>query len=113
MIEGDEEWHVALIDTDMQLAVCCHPNPDLFEVTIPDFQKPENMSAPNQGRQSPDPEKQSDKQLHEPVSKNPNDQGAGSDSAQKESANTLKNLESNPKHPLDDAAAAKTSKTVQ
>ena len=61
------------------------------------------MSAPNQGRQSPEPEQQSGKQLHEPVAGNPNKQGAES-ASDKTSSEALKNLESNPKHVLEDAS---------
>lgn len=69
------------------------------------------MSAPNQGRQSPEPERQSDSQ-QAPMAGNPNDQGqAKSAEEPKESSNEmLKNLESNPKHTLEDAAAEKVTK---
>jgi len=67
------------------------------------------MSAPNAGRQSPEPETQSDKQIN--AVGNPNQHGVdpkatGGDASKEQ----LKGLESNPKGPLDDAAAAKTAK---
>jgi hypothetical protein len=69
------------------------------------------MSAPNQGRQSPDPERQSGSQAGA-ASNNPNDQGvAGSaEESKDQSKDTLKNLSSNPKGPLDDKAADAASK---
>ena len=69
------------------------------------------MSAPNQGRQSPEPERQSGTQTGA-TSTNPNDQGvAGSASETKDSSeSSLKNLSSNPKGPMDDKAAAAASK---
>lgn len=62
------------------------------------------MSAPNAGRQSPDPEHQKKNQQNAPA--NPNEQGAGEEQTKEQ----LKGLESNPKAPLEDAAKAKTSK---
>ncbi|KAG9601668.1 hypothetical protein KCU77_g2216, partial [Aureobasidium melanogenum] len=71
------------------------------------------MSAPNAGRQSPDPEAQSGKQQAEPTSGNPNQQGAEpSEGSKKASENQLEGLESNPTGPLDQAAKDKTSKTM-
>lgn len=71
------------------------------------------MSAPNAGRQSPDPENQSGKQQAEPTSGNPNQQGAEpSEGSKGASDNQLNNLESNPAGPLDQAAKDKTSKTT-
>ena len=69
------------------------------------------MSAPNQGRQSPDPESQTGGQLHEPVSQ-PGNQGAAPslDHAKDASEEHKATLESNPVAPLDKAAAEKTSK---
>jgi hypothetical protein len=69
------------------------------------------MSAPNQGRQSPEPERQSGAQAGSTAS-NPNDQGvAGSaEESKDQSKDTLKNLESNPKGPLEDKAADAASK---
>jgi len=70
------------------------------------------MSAPNAGRQSPEPSQQTGAQLQEPTAKNPNDQGAApsEDYAGDASKEQLKGLESNPKGPLEDEAALKTSK---
>ena len=69
------------------------------------------MSAPNQGRQSPEPERQSGAQTGS-TSNNPNDQGvAGSaEDTKNSSEDTLKNLGSNPKGPLDDHAKAARAK---
>lgn len=66
------------------------------------------MSAPNEGRQSPDPERQSGAQIHDPVASKPNEQtdSKGSNNSKEE----LKNLESNPKHILEDHAKTKVSK---
>ena len=63
------------------------------------------MSAPNQGRQSPEPERQSGAQAGA-TSTNANDHGvAGSAEETKNSSeDTLKNLGSNPKGPMDDKA---------
>lgn len=67
------------------------------------------MSAPNAGRQSPEPERQTDAQQQ--TSAKPNDQGAepagGAGEASKE---TLKGLESNPKGVLEEEAKKKTAK---
>lgn len=60
------------------------------------------MSAPNQGRQSPPPEAQSDKQ-QAAMSGGPNEQNAHKE-------NDLSQLESNPTGPLDKAAEEKTKK---
>jgi len=70
------------------------------------------MSAPNQGRQSPDPERQQGRQQQEPPALNPNDQGAApsKDYAKEASNNQLGDLESNPEHPLKKHAEEKTSK---
>ena len=70
------------------------------------------MSAPNEGRQSPDPERQTGAQQQEPPATDPNKQGqAASDSEPADkSKEQLKGLESNPKHPLKDEADAKVSK---
>jgi hypothetical protein len=68
------------------------------------------MSAPNQGRQSPEPERQSSAQAGT-TSDNANDQGvSGANETKESSENTLKNLGSNPKGPMDDKAAAAASK---
>lgn len=69
------------------------------------------MSAPNQGRQSPEPERQSGAQAGS-TSTNANDQGVAGHAGETkdQSENTLKNLGSNPKGPMDDKAAAAASK---
>lgn len=63
-----------------------------------------------EGRQSPDPETQSGAQLKDPQAK-PNDQGADSGLNKDDLKKTAENLESNPKHILEDAAKEKTSKS--
>jgi hypothetical protein len=71
------------------------------------------MSAPNAGRQSPEPENQSSKQQSAPTANNPNYQSAGPEQgSQQASKDQLAGLESNPTGPLDQAAKDKTSKTV-
>ena len=69
------------------------------------------MSAPEQGRQSPDPERSTGAQTGT-TAENPNEQGAApSDThAQEASKDQLNKLESNPKGPLEDAAETKTAK---
>jgi hypothetical protein len=71
------------------------------------------MSAPNPGRQSPDPERQTGTQLHEPVGK-PNDQGAAPslDHAKDASEQQKDKLPSNPTGVLEKAAEEKTSKST-
>ncbi|GAB7346250.1 hypothetical protein MBLNU457_4979t1 [Dothideomycetes sp. NU457] len=68
------------------------------------------MSAPNAGRQSPEPERQAGNQVNHPAD---GKVGSQSDESKKESQNTLDNLESNPKSVMDDAAAQKTAKGHQ
>ncbi|KAI1472929.1 uncharacterized protein F4812DRAFT_454746 [Daldinia caldariorum] len=67
-----------------------------------------SSATPNQGRQSPPPERQTGRQLNEvPAS------GQGTDETPNKRANLqdhLNNLPSNPKGPLDDAAESKVSK---
>jgi hypothetical protein len=71
---------------------------------------PSNMSAPNAGRQSPEPEKQSDAQAGQTTG-NVNDQGgAPSQGADKASDETKSGLSSNPTHPLAKHAEETTSK---
>lgn len=69
------------------------------------------MSAPNQGRQSPEPEKQTEGQKGVQAS-NVNDQGQNQPGQQagEQSKDQLKNLGSNPGGVLDQAAKEKTSK---
>lgn len=68
------------------------------------------MSAPNAGRQSPEPERQSEAQTGK--TSNPNQQGGAqsAEQSQEESKSTLSSLSSNPEGPLDKAAEEKTSK---
>ncbi|KAF2818968.1 hypothetical protein CC86DRAFT_375398 [Ophiobolus disseminans] len=68
------------------------------------------MSAPNAGRQSPEPEKQSDAQAGQTTS-NVNDQGGAPEKgAEKVSDDTKSGLSSNPEHPLAKHAEEVTSK---
>ncbi|EUC37806.1 hypothetical protein COCVIDRAFT_114232 [Bipolaris victoriae FI3] len=70
------------------------------------------MSAPNAGRQSPDPERQSGAQAGQ-ISDNVNQQGAGpKEGAEKSSDNTKDTLSSNPEHPLKEHSEETTSKKV-
>lgn len=68
------------------------------------------MSAPQQGRQSPEPEQQSGKQVNSPPASNPNNQGQANYDAEpaEKSKDQLKNLDSNPKHILEEQAKEKT-----
>lgn len=67
------------------------------------------MSAPQQGRQSPEPENQSDAQKGQQAQ--PNQQGG--DSKTKEKSDDQKaGLESNPTHILEQHSKDTTSKTV-
>ncbi|KAF2191311.1 hypothetical protein K469DRAFT_720300 [Zopfia rhizophila CBS 207.26] len=70
------------------------------------------MSAPNAGRQSPDPEGQSGAQLQDPIASKPNDQGGApsAEHAKQASDDQKANLSSNPVHPLEKYAEEKTSK---
>ena len=68
------------------------------------------MSAPNQGRQSPDPERQSSAQTGATTESGKIDEFSKKDTG-KESQTS--GLSSNPTHPLEQAAKEKTSKTVQ
>ncbi|EFQ94647.1 hypothetical protein PTT_07610 [Pyrenophora teres f. teres 0-1] len=70
------------------------------------------MSAPNAGRQSPDPERQSGAQAGQ-TADNVNAQGAGpKEGAEKASDNTKDSLSSNPEHPLKEHSEETTSKKV-
>lgn len=72
------------------------------------------MSAPNQGRQSPEPERQQGKQQQDPPASNPNEQlqGGGPD-AKQASERQKGGLESNPRHALQDSVEEKFGKTAQ
>jgi hypothetical protein len=70
------------------------------------------MSAPNAGRQSPEPERQNEAQSGQ-TTDNVNKQGAGpQEGAEKASDNTKNALSSNPEHPLKEHAEETTSKKV-
>ena len=76
------------------------------------------MSAPNEGRQSPEPERQSDKQQAAPPAdpSAKNNDGSGNSLGGKDTTkghNDTAKLASNPEHPLEKAAEEKTSKTVK
>ncbi|RMX76725.1 hypothetical protein D0869_10468 [Hortaea werneckii] len=81
------------------------------KVQPPSHYNSTTMSAPQQGRQSPDPERQGKSQIHEPPATNVNQQGqapAGSEEAAG-TKNQTQGLASNPKeHVLDKAAEDKT-----
>lgn len=67
------------------------------------------MSAPNAGRQSPEPETQSESQVGAPTGTSGADpQGQGGEKGSEEEAGS--GLESNPTHPLEESAKAKTTK---
>jgi len=68
------------------------------------------MSAPNQGRQSPPPERQTGAQQRDPPA---NGQGVNEESNNKEESKAqLESLSSNPKGPLDDHAKDTVKKTT-
>jgi hypothetical protein len=70
------------------------------------------MSAPNAGRQSPEPERQNEAQSGQ-TTDNVNQQGAGpKEGAEKASDNTKDSLSSNPTHPLEKHSEETTSKKV-
>ncbi|KAK5095740.1 hypothetical protein LTR70_003410 [Exophiala xenobiotica] len=66
------------------------------------------MSAPNEGRQSPPPQDQSDAQ----AGKTAGGKLDKSEDKNEDKENQLEGLESNPKHILEDEADKKTSKTM-
>ncbi|KAH7139231.1 hypothetical protein B0J11DRAFT_516377 [Dendryphion nanum] len=70
------------------------------------------MSAPNAGRQSPDPENQSGDQQQAPTASNPNDQGAdpSQGSAKDASEEQKSGLSSNPTPALAKHSEETTSK---
>lgn len=71
------------------------------------------MSAPNQGRQSPDPENQTGAQLQDPPAEGKVDAAPSATHAQEKSDQVKHHgLDSNPTHPLEAAAEEKTKKTV-
>ncbi|KAK3063724.1 hypothetical protein LTS18_013281 [Coniosporium uncinatum] len=71
------------------------------------------MSAPQEGRQSPDPENQPGAQQQDTPASNVNEQGQQPEEGTKDAnAEQLKALESNPTHILQKSAEEKTSKTM-
>ncbi|KAJ4349947.1 uncharacterized protein N0V89_008568 [Didymosphaeria variabile] len=69
------------------------------------------MSAPNAGRQSPEPEKQTGAQQQDVPASNINDQGAAPSQGTKQANEDQKaGLSSNPTHPLEKHADETTSK---
>lgn len=100
---------------DLTLPALCRPftnsTPHTTNHTTP--QHIPTMSAPNAGRQSPDPETQAGKQATAPAATNVNDQGGAPDDkahSADASKDALSGLASNPKGVLEDEAAKKTSK---
>ena len=67
------------------------------------------MSAPNEGRQSPEPQRQSDSQQAMPAE--PRKEDGSTASGNSEGHNDTSKLASNPEHPLEKQAEEKTSKT--
>ncbi|PSN71869.1 hypothetical protein BS50DRAFT_484117 [Corynespora cassiicola Philippines] len=78
----------------------------------PSTQPHPKMSAPNAGRQSPDPERQSGAQQQDPVASKPNEQGGAPslDHAKEASDDQKAALSSNPTHPLAKHSEETTSK---
>ncbi|KAI9799631.1 MAG: hypothetical protein M1833_003946 [Piccolia ochrophora] len=68
------------------------------------------MSAPNAGRQSPDPERQTGAQQQDVPASGKADVASDTHAKDKSEDHKQNTLESNPKGPLDDAADAKISK---
>jgi len=68
------------------------------------------MSAPNQGRQSPDPENQTGAQQQDPPSQSGGGKLDSSQGKNEGKEDQTANLESNPKHILQDSAETKTAK---
>jgi hypothetical protein len=69
------------------------------------------MSAPNAGRQSPEPEQQTGAQQSDVPASDVNDQGAApSEGAKQASEDQKERLSSNPTHPLEKHAEETTSK---
>jgi hypothetical protein len=68
------------------------------------------MSAPNPGRQSPDPERQSGAQTGATTESGKIDESSKKDTGKEKHSS---GLSSNPTHPLEQEAKEKTSKTVQ
>lgn len=68
------------------------------------------MSAPNQGRQSPDPERQTGAQQQDPPSSGNIDSNLKGSSQQSRQETQASGLSSNPKHVLEDVEEKKFSK---
>ncbi|KAL8749012.1 MAG: hypothetical protein Q9184_006973 [Pyrenodesmia sp. 2 TL-2023] len=108
-MDGDTLDHAIVEDLDLQTL---NPNP----TQVPTTTTPQvtttaaTMSAPNAGRQSPEPEKQTDAQAGKPESGKV-DAAPSAEHAQEKSEDAKENvLSSNPKGPLEDAAHEKVSK---
>ena len=67
------------------------------------------MSAPNAGRQSPDPERQSGKQVDPTTESGKVDESEQKDEGKEDQTS---GLSSNPEHPLEKHAQEKISKTM-
>ncbi|KAK6814744.1 hypothetical protein RU639_009875 [Aspergillus parasiticus] len=72
--------------------------------------KTAKMSAPNSGRQSPPPEKQTGAQQQDPIASGHTQHGIHGDSKKASEDTKFHGLESNPKHPLEDIEAKKFEK---
>ncbi|KAE8134970.1 hypothetical protein BDV38DRAFT_285354 [Aspergillus pseudotamarii] len=72
--------------------------------------KSSKMSAPNSGRQSPPPERQTGSQQQDPVASGHTQHGIHGDSKGASEDTKFHGLESNPKHPLEDIEAKKFTK---
>lgn len=70
------------------------------------------MPAPNAGRQSPDPERQSGTQATETPAGSGKVDDKKSESVNKDGSDQTAGLSSNPAHPLQEEAEKKTSKTM-
>ena len=70
------------------------------------------MSAPNEGRQSPEPERQTESQQAAPPAQ-PRKADGSTASGNSEGHNDTSKLASNPEHPLEKKAEEKTSKTMK
>lgn len=69
------------------------------------------MSAPNPGRQSPEPETQTGNQLKNPPASNHKHGAAPGEKAADHSKDQLSGLESNPKGALEESAKEKVAKS--
>jgi len=69
------------------------------------------MSAPNEGRQSPEPERQTGDQLNTPSASGQTDAASSDRTNDTSDKEKVEGLSSNPTHPLAKAAEEKTSKS--